>query len=694
MNDTDGWRRALLSPRHVALVGSSDNIAKTTARPQAFLRRNGWPGTVLPVNPTHATVQGERAWRSVSDLPVVPDHAFVLTGADAAIDVVAECAERGVAVVSIIADGFVGPSPAATARRRALLAAAARGPVRVLGPSTLGVVNVHESLMLTANAVFAEPDVPPGGIFVASQSGGAMGALASRGRAMGLGFAAMVSTGSELDLTLGEICLSTVDDPRVTSYAIFLESLAGADDLRRFAVAAAQRGKPVLAYKLGRSAPAAELALSHTGAITGADDVASAFLADIGVGRVTIFETLLEALPLAGRVPVPARPNRRPRVGVVSTTGGGGAMAVDCLAVRGIDVSPPSETTARRLRAAGIGAGTDVLVDLTLAGTRYDVMRAALDVLLDAPEYDLIVAVPGSSARFHPELAVKPIVDSVGAGKPLSVFVMPDAPDTLRLLRESGVAAFHTPESLADGIVAVFNRGTPRAVEASPRVAGPPATLDEAAAYRLLDRLGVPHAAYAVVPVDAALADLPAPGPVAVKALSADLPHKSDAGGVVLGVATTAALRSAIDGIVREVARRTPDGVSVDQVLVQSMVDGVGEVLVGLVRDPDAGPMVVLAAGGVLTEILRDRSVRPAPVDEETAWEMIAEVAYLRALDGFRGDRAGDLAAVARVVVAVSRAASLDRGAVEELEVNPLVVREKGKGAVAVDALARVRERS
>ena len=692
MSDSQDWSLALFSPRHVALVGSSDLIAKATARPQAYLRRAGWQGMVLPVNPTRTTVQGERCWPSLSDLPVVPDHVYVLTGGEAAIDVVAECADLGVSVVSVLADGFAGASPSAAARREALLAAARRR-VRILGPSTLGVVNVHESMLLTANAVFAEGDIPAGGIFVASQSGSAMGAIASRGRSMGFGFAALVSTGSEIDLTLGEICLSTVDDPRVTNYAIFLESLAGAEDLRRFAHAAAERGKPVLAYVLGRSAPAAELALTHTGAIAGADDVTSAFLADIGIGRVSMFETLLEALPLATRVPLSARPNRRPQVGVVSTTGGGGAMAVDCLSVRGVDVRPPSAATADRLREAGIDPGTGVLVDLTLAGARYEVMRAALDIMLDAPEFDLVVAVPGSSARFHPELAVKPIVDSAGKGKPICAFIMPDAPDAERLLRAGGVAAFHTAESLADGVVAVFNRGTPRRVDVAvqPTTAQTSVTVDEATAYGLLADLGIPHAEYAVVPVDQTPTELPVPGPLAVKALSAALPHKSDVGGVVLGVTTPEALRVAVDTIVRDVGRRAL-GVTVTRVLVQSMVEGLGEVLVGLIRDRHAGPMVVLAAGGALAEVMRDRSVRPAPVDEATALEMIAEVAYLRMLDGGRGGRAGDLEALARAVVAVSRAASLGPGDVEELEINPLIVLERGKGVVAVDALARIRQ--
>src|SRR5204862_2563576 len=194
---------------------------------------------------------------------VVPDHVFIRTGAALAIDAVRQCADLGVKVATVMADGFVdGHGASRCARLRAVLEGS---DLRLLGPSSLGVAAVGEGFALTANAAFGEPGLEGGGVFVASQSGSAMGALLSRGKEMGVGFRGMVSTGNELDLTLGEICLASVDDPRVESYALFLENLGGADDLRAFARAAAARGKPVLAYKLGRTDAGARLAVSHTG---------------------------------------------------------------------------------------------------------------------------------------------------------------------------------------------------------------------------------------------------------------------------------------------------------------------------------------------------------------------------------------------------------------------------------------------
>jgi acyl-CoA synthetase (NDP forming) len=364
-------------------------------------------------------------------------------------------------------------------------------------------------------------------------------------------------------------------------------------------------------------------------------------------------------------------------------------MAVDCLAAAGADLPGPSAETIGRLADVGVTAGHGALIDLTLAGTRYEVMKGALDVVLTAPEFDAVVAVPGSSARFHPELAVKPIVDSAGSGTPLAAFVMPAAPEALRLLRGSGVAAFRTPEACADALVAVSGRRVP--VERERRRGVPGAgseVLDEAESYEVLREVGVSCAPHAVVAVERLPADLPVPGPAVVKVLSAQVPHKSDVGGVVLDVADGAGLRSAADRIVRSVGERVI-GLPVERLLVQTMARGLGEALVGFRHDPDAGPVVVLAAGGVLAELYRDRSVRPAPVDLATAREMIDEVVAFRALAGYRGAPAGDLDAVADTVVAISRLAEADGATILEAEVNPLLVLPEGRGVVAVDALVR-----
>ncbi|WP_454829802.1 acetate--CoA ligase family protein [Paraburkholderia xenovorans] len=685
--------KALLSPTSVALIGISDDPSKTSGRPLAYNRKAGYEGTIYPVA-KRDTVQGEQAWKSVADLPAVPEHAFILTPTDAAIDALEECAKLGVPVATILAAGFSESGPEGVAREARVREIVERTGIRLLGPSGLGMVNVREKLALTANAAFAEPDLPVGGVFVASHSGSMIGALLSRGKEKGIGFAGLISMGNEVDLSVGEVCSATLDDPQITGYMLFLETMRHAEKLREFALEAAKRGKPVVAFKLGRSDAAAELAVSHTGALAGEDDVADTFLRDCGIARVETLEAFLEALPLAARVALPAVGTipKKPRVAVVTTTGGGAAMVVDQLGMRAIDVVHPSDETYARLAEAGVSVGHGRIVDLTLAGTKYDVMMATLDVLRTAPEFDLVVAVAGSSARFSPELVVRPVIDQTLNPKspdmhPLCSFVVPEAPKTLQMLTQAGVPCFRTPEGCGDAIAAVYARRPPKA-RAQTRTPGTvTTTLDEAESYAVLEQYGVPHARFQTLSAEPdASFKLNVDYPVAVKALTAALPHKTEAGGVELGILSETELRAAINRIRAAVASYDPS-IQIDRVLVQQMSKGVGEALVGYRLDPQVGPVVMLAAGGVLTEIYRDRALRTAPVDKATALEMISEVKMFKALAGYRGKVAGDLDALAGVVVAMSNLATFEGGCVIEAEVNPVMIFPKGKGVKAVDAL-------
>jgi acetate---CoA ligase (ADP-forming) len=682
-------RDALFSPRSVAIVGQSDDASKAAGRPLKFLRRVGYAGRVYPINPRRETVLGERAWPALAALPESPDHAYIVTSTEAAVAAVEECGALGVKVATVLADGFAEAGAEGIAREARLRETCARTGIRIVGPSSLGVVDLRTRVMLTANAAFDEKDFPLGRVFAASHSGSMIGALMSRGKARGTGFAGFVSVGNEVDLSLGEICAATLDDPDIDGYMLFLETMRHADTLRRFAHSAAERGKPIIAYKLGRSAPARELAVSHTGALAGEDDVADQFLKSCGIARVDTLEGLIEGLPLLSRVPVAARGGRK-RVGVVTTTAGGATMVVDPLASRGVTIEPASADTLARLAAAGVEVKPARLVDLTIAGARYQTMKAALDILTTAPEFDLVLAAIGSSARSQPETTVRPIIDSAGAARPLAAFLVPDAPQALAMLSRAGVPNFRTPEACADAIAAALSRQPPRPLPArtvaTAASSGP--ILDELAAGALLDRLGIARAPSVALEAGIARAPtLPFAYPVAVKVLCAEIAHKTDVGGVALGVTDGDALLAAIRKVAATVAERSP-GTRVARVLVQPMVSGLGEVLLGYRVDRDVGALIMVAAGGVLTEIARDRSLRLAPIDLATAHEMIAEVRALIALAGYRGRPAGDLDALAHAMVALSRLA--DDAGIAEAEINPLIVREAGEGVVAVDALVKL----
>ena len=681
-------RQALFAPRSVAIVGQSNDASKTAGRPLKYLRQAGFEGRIYPVNARRDEVLGERAWASLSALPEVPEHAYIVLPTDAAIEAVEECGRLGVAVATVLANGFSEAGVEGAAREARLRDIVARTGLRIVGPSSLGVVDLRQKLFLTANAAFAETDIPAGRVFVASHSGSMIGALASRGKARGIGFAGLVSVGNEADLSVGEICAAVLDDPGIDGFMLFLETMRKADQLYAFAQQAAARGKAVVAYKLGRSDVARELAVSHTGALAGEDDIAGEFLKSCGIARVETLDGLIEGFPLVARLPIGIAREGLPRVAVITTTAGGATMVVDPLASRGVSILGPSAETLARLRhRTGIDVTAAAMIDLTVAGTRYEAMKAALDVLLSAPEFELVLAVVGSSARFHPDLAVQPITDSAHTAKPLIAFLVPDAPDALARLAAGGVPSFRSPDACADAIAAALGRRVPKPeARIFTKFHGPVRLLDEAESGKLLDRLGIARAPSFIIDMDASEAPaLPFKYPLAVKLLSAEIAHKTDVGGVMLYVRDAQALLSAIRHIKQAAMAKR---IKAERVLVQPMITGVGEALLGYRVDPDVGPLIMLAAGGVMTEVYRDRSLRLAPVDLTEARGMIAGVKMMTALSNFRGGPSGDLDALAQTIVKLSQLA--DDPAIMEAEINPLIIKPGREGVVAVDAVVKL----
>ncbi len=650
--------QALFAPRAVALVGASGDPAKNTARPQLFLRKHGYAGRIVPVNPTRSEVLGERAYASVAEAPGEIDHAFVMAPGAAVEQALEDCGRRGVPVISIFSDGFADRGAEGAARQSKLVARARALGVRVLGPNSMGVIDIPGRLALTVNAVLEMDALPAGTTSIVSQSGTMLGTVLSRGAARGLGFAKLVSVGNESDLGVGELVELLAGDPDTRVILLFLETVRDAERLAAAARTAHAAGKPVVAYKLGRSALGEALARSHTGALAGTDAVLDAYFRDCGILRVDMLETLIEIAPLVcGRAP-PAL-LRAPRVAVVTTTGGGAASVVDRLGMHGIETVAPNSNSP--------------IIDLTMAATSSQ-YSAVLDSLLASPDCDGVLAVVGSSAQFHPRLAVEPILRARPAAKPLAAFLTPHADRSLSLLARKNIAAFRTPEACADALRGYFSWRAPRDRPRSPpavTLAVGTGMLDERQALELFAALGIPTAESQVARAPEFSHTLPYP--VAAKILAADVVHKTESGGVILGIAG----RSEFDEKVR--------GMGAPQVLVQKMESGVAEAIVGYRDDPLVGPVVLVGAGGVLAEIYKDYALHLAPVNEAEACEMIAEVKGLRLICGYRNLPQGDLNALARAVAAISRLALVPGRPVAEAEINPLIV--KRDGALAVDGL-------
>ena len=690
--------RALFEPDTIALVGASGDPGKNTARPLRYLKSHGWKGRVIPINPGRAEVLGEKAWpdlRAAADALGRPiDHVYIMVPAEAVPAVIADCARARVPLATVYSSGFAEMGEQGFEYQEEMVETARAGGTRIVGPNSMGVVNLATGMAMTTNAALEAPDLVAGPFAVISQSGTALGALLSRGQARGFGFSKLVSIGNEADLSVGEIIDFLVEDPATQAILLFLETIRHADQFARAARRAFAAWKPVVAYKLGRSAAGRRMALSHSGALAGPDKAANAFFRAHGVARVDTLEALLE-LPflMRGRKPAKAR-----RVFVLTTTGGGAAMVVDRLGLSGVTFMPPPMAAVDRMIAHDIPIGDGPVIDLTMAGARPDVYGPVLKELLDSADCDVVVPVVGSSAQFRPDVAVAPIIAEAEAGmKPVAVFCVPEAGESLKALAKAGIAGFRTPESCADGVRAYLDWRAPAArVEKAAGTEAAGALLAKAKARRLneaeslavFQALGIAAAPHQVLKKGAAESAAKSVGgyPVAAKVLSADIPHKTELGGVVLDIADAAGLAKAAAEIQDRVAAHRPRA-DIAGILVQRMQKGVAEALVGYRLDPEAGPIVVLGAGGTLTEIYDDASVRLAPVDIAQASEMIAEVKGLARVGGYRNLPAGDAEALAEAVAAMSRLALIARPAVQEAEINPLIVKEKGQGVAAVDGL-------
>ena len=228
--------QVLLAPQSVAIIGQSNDATKTAGRPLKYLRQAGYAGRIYPINPRRDEVLGERAWPSLSELPELPDHAYIVASTEATMEAIEECAKLGVPVVTALANGFSETGAEGTAREARIKAIIQQTGTRLVGPSSLGVVDLRHKTFLTANAAFDEPDLPVGRIFAASHSGGMIGTFLTRGKARGVHYAGLVSVGNEVDLSIGEICAATLDDPGIDGYVLFLETMRKADKLRAFAL--------------------------------------------------------------------------------------------------------------------------------------------------------------------------------------------------------------------------------------------------------------------------------------------------------------------------------------------------------------------------------------------------------------------------------------------------------------------------
>lgn len=682
---------ALFRPRSVALVGAGDTPGKNNSKIYEYLKKHGYTGDIYPVNPTRDELYGVRCYHRVAEIEAPVDQVLIMTPPRTVPNIIRDCAEVGASVATVFTANFAEVGVEGRALQEEIVEIGRAGHVRLIGPNCIGIIGVKPSLALTANSIMELPELPQGGLSVISQSGSLLGTFISRGEDRGVGFAKLVSIGNECDLTVAELTDILVDDQETEAILLFLETIRDADRLAAAARRAFDAGKPIIVYKLGRSETANAVAASHTGSITGSDKAVDAFFRKSGIIRVRHFEALYEAPPLMNNLKL-----RSMRASVVTTTGGGGAMVVDNLSLLGVDCRPLCQEAMQRLSAThGIQPQNGPLIDVTFGNANSSSIGAILDEALEAKDTDLVIFAVGSSARSNPNLTVTPLIERRGRCKPICAFLVPEGDDAYRLLAKAGVAAFGTPEACAESVHAVLSwrppykdtvKEPPSSAVYRALQAGRDRVFNEQEAGAVFEALGIPQAPMRfVTEAEEAPAGAAEIGyPVAVKVVSSDLLHKTDAGGVVLNVNDSAGVDAATASIQLRISGTDPYA-SIEGYLLQRMEAGLTEVLLGYRVDSLVGATVVLGMGGVLAEIYKDASVRLAPVTLEEAHEMIEEVSGLAIIRGYRSLPKGDIDGLATAVKAMSRLALIDDPQIVEAEVNPLIVKQQA--IVGVDGL-------
>jgi acyl-CoA synthetase (NDP forming) len=687
----------LIKPRSVAVIGASADPTKTAGRPVAYLTKHGFSGAIYPVNPRADVIGGLKSYPDVQSLPQAPDVGIVLLGAERAHEAVRALAARGTAAAIVLASGYTEVGAEGAQRQRQLLEAA--GNMRLLGPNTIGLVNLTDRITLSATGALELEDFEAGSIGVVSQSGGILGALLSRAAARGIGLSKLISTSNEADLDMADFIDHLADDEATSVIALYMEGVRNPARFKAAALKAARKSKPIVVFKVGRSESGAAAAVSHTGALAGADRMYDALFREVGIVRAQSFSDLLD-LPAAL---VTGRRLAGRRVAVLTSTGGAGTLVADSLGTAGFETPAPDEATATALRALQSGDHA-VLdrnpIDVTLAGLQPALLRGAITSLLASPSYDAVVVIVGSSGLAMPDLMASAIHDSLpGSDKPLIVFVSPHAPGIASLLNRRGVPAFMAPESCTSALASMLETAQwkePAKRDDSAKTATvdfddlPDGPLNEAEAKNLFARFGVPCVRERIVgnaeEATAAAREM-GEGKVVLKILSSEITHKSDVGGVAVGISADR-VGERLDRMAAEVNERA--GVRPEQFLVQEMVEGGVELILGCHRDP-LGSAVLLGMGGVTAELLKDTALRMVPpggLGRDDAMSLVRELRTWPLLDGFRGRKLADVDALVSAIVSFSQMVDALGERLVEAEINPVFVLPKGKGVRAADGVA------
>lgn len=692
---------ALLTPRSVAVVGASPRQS-VGGRMYRNMIRCGFAGSLYPVNPGYTDIDGVVCYPDMGALPAVPDCVVLAVPYGQVFEPLEAAARRGVKAAVVVAEGFADAATDDGQARQARLAAlAGEYGIAISGPNSMGLIGLKAGL----GAAFTTlPDnLDTGGVSLVSQSGGLLNATVELGHNRTVGFNYLLSGGNEAVVTSADYIDWLADDPGTS---VIMNILEGARNGRRYreAVARAVGKKPVVLLKLGRTDAGRSAALAHTGSLAGDNAAYEALARETPVAMVRTIDEMIETAKLFDRTPMPAGD----RLFLFSVSGGAAVLAGDLARDAGHHLPPIGPATNKTLQAI-LGVDHPFQNPMDVVGVprlgNNDNLTRCLDVLLNDDDFDAIAFVMVAQRNVSPSHQVlHDQYDSVmkrkndPPGKPIvMISEMNWQPADRPAIDAPYIAG--TLEHGLSGLKQLMNLaahqrnmpGDPPTAPPGEQIILPPTgnrTLTEAETAALLEPLGMPFARYAMATSagDAAEKAASIGFPAALKILSPDIAHKTELGAVRLGLQNGDQVRAAYDDLIRTVTAAQPDA-RIDGVLVQEMVTGGIEVIIGMTLDPQFGPLMIIGAGGTMTELMEDRAVAFAPLTRDTATTMIGDLRIAGLLDGWRGGPVYDRTALADTLVALSDFAARTGGRIAAIDLNPVMVLPDGHGVRIADAL-------
>jgi acyl-CoA synthetase (NDP forming) len=696
----------LLNPKSIAIIGVSNDPSRIGGRILRYLRNHGYAGDIFPVNPKYDKIEGIKCYRDISSIPFEIDVALVAVPEQTVLSVLEEAGGAKVKSAIIYSAGFSEMGEEGKIKQQKLKQVAEENGMLVCGPNCVGIIGFHNRTAMSFSQFLDIPKLIPGNVAFISQSGALGGALLNRIQDRSIGISYFISTGNEAVLESSDFIEYLLNDPNTTVIMALIEGIRDAEKFLTVADLARNKKKPIVVMKIGKTESGGKAASSHTGSMTGADSVYDAVFKQKGIIRVEEVEELYFTAATMAKCHLP----RGKRVGIITTTGGGGVILTDKLVEMGMELPELSPGTAVKLSEtkASFGIVKNPL-DLTAQVVNDPLLfPKSIETFTQDENFDMIIVALAMVAGERSRERASYIIQSAAlTDKPILTWWASGSLSNagMKMLEESrvpiftsphrGIKALHSLVRYSDylkngngGTSPVLSITAENRLKVEKLLRTSSRLLTENEGKKILSCYGIS------VPKERVGRNLKETKgiaseigyPVALKVVSPEITHKTEAGGLKLNIRNEDELGEAYDKITKDVRNHKPDA-EIRGMLVQEMVPPGREVIIGVIQDPQFGPMVMFGLGGVFVEVLKDFSLRHAPLEKRDAWEMLKEIKGYKILEGVRGEKRSDQKAIVRVLMAVSQLAVDLRGSFSEIDINPLVVYPEGEGLKAVDCL-------